>query len=138
MADALPIKALHHLAVTTKRLEESIDFYTKVLGFRQLERPNFGFRGSWLYGIGIQIHIIERVDIAPDPSAEDIDTRALHMALAVEDTDVFAQVEKQLDDAGIAFVKQVNAGGIPQLFFQDPDGHHIEIGVYPPTPPFID
>lgn len=138
MPDPLPITALHHLAITTKRLEDSIKFYTGVLGFRQLERPNFDFRGAWLYGLGIQIHIIERVDIAPDPSADHIDTRTLHMALAVENADVHGQVEERLKQAKIAYVNQINAGGIPQLFFQDPDGHHIEIGVYPPTPPFID
>ena len=138
MSESLPVTALHHLAVTTKRLEESISFYTDVLGFRQLERPNFDFRGAWLYGLGIQIHVIERSDIAPDPSPDAIDTRTLHMALAVENADMHAQVEQRLRQAGIAYVSQVNAGGIPQLFFQDPDGHHIEIGVYPPTPPFLD
>ncbi len=138
MSNPLPITALHHLAVTTKRLEESIAFYTSVLGFRALERPNFDFRGAWLYGLGIQIHVIERTDIAPDPSADNIDTRTIHMALAVESAEVHTQVEERLGQLGIAYVNQVNAGGIPQLFFQDPDGQHIEIGVYPPTPPFAD
>jgi catechol 2,3-dioxygenase-like lactoylglutathione lyase family enzyme len=138
MSNPLPLTALHHLAVTTKRLEQSIAFYTGVLGFRPIERPNFAFRGAWLYGLGIQIHVIERRDIAPDPSAEHIDTRALHIALAVENADAHAAVADRLDRLGVAYVKQVNAGGIPQIFFQDPDGHHIEIGVYPPTPPFVD
>ena len=136
MSEPLPIIALHHIAVTTKRLEESIAFYTGVLGFRAVERPNFDFRGAWLVGLGIQIHIIERPDIAPDPDANNIDTRALHIALAVENADVHTQVLERLELLGIAYVNQVNAGGIPQLFFQDPDGHHIEIGVYPPNPPF--
>ena len=134
----LPITALHHLAVTTKRLEDSIAFYSGVLGFRPIKRPNFDFRGAWLSGLGIQIHVIERPDIAPDPSADEIDTRALHMALAVESAEVHTQVEQRLKALDIAYVNQVNVGGIPQLFFQDPDGHHIEIGVYPPPPPFID
>jgi catechol 2,3-dioxygenase-like lactoylglutathione lyase family enzyme len=138
MPHPLPITALHHFAVTTKRLDKSIAFYTRVLGFRAVDRPDFDFRGAWLYGLGIQIHVIERMDIAPDPSGDEIDTRAIHIALAVENAEAHADVERQLNELDIRYVNQVNAGGIPQLFFQDPDGHYIEIGVYPPTPAFID
>ena len=68
---------------------------------------------------------------APLLPDQEIDTRANHMALAVDD---FAEVEQKLATLGIRYHKQVNAGGIPQIFFHDPDGHHIELGIYPPTP----
>jgi len=28
--------------------------------------------------------------------------------------------------------------GITQIFCRDPDGHHVEIGTYPPTPAFVE
>jgi len=137
MEGPLPVTALHHIGITTKHLAESIAFYTEVLGFRPIERPDFDFQGAWLFGLGIQIHIIERHDLDANPAAAEIDTRAMHLALAVADVDVHAAVEQRLEQLGIRYVNQVNAGGIPQIFFQDPDGRHIEIGVYPDTPPFV-
>jgi len=131
---ALPIRSLHHIAVTTARPAESARFYTDVLGFRPIQRPNFNFRGAWLLGYGVQIHIIENPACAGERN-DRIDTRADHLAFAVEDHE---PVRQRLDEVGVRYHEQVNAGGIPQIFFQDPDGHHIEIGIYPPHPPFVD
>lgn len=129
----LPITGLHHIARVTSKPEESAAFYRDVLGFRPIERPGFNFRGAWLLGYGVQIHIIENPSRAGERS--EIDTRADHLAFAVEDHE---PVRRRLDELGIAYHEQVNAGGIPQIFLQDPDGHHIEIGIYPPHPPFVD
>ncbi len=132
MSKALPLRGLHHVAVTTGDPDASIAFYRDVLGFAPLQRPNFDFRGAWLFKDGLQIHIIEH---QPADGGGEIDPRADHLAFAVDDLDV---VEGCLAEHGIAFHKQVNAGGIPQIFFHDPDGHHIEIGIYPPTPPLLE
>jgi catechol 2,3-dioxygenase-like lactoylglutathione lyase family enzyme len=132
MTQPLPIKGLHHIARTTRDPERSRAFYRDVLGFREIQRPGFNFRGAWLFNYGVQIHIIEHT--ASDVSGE-IDTRANHLAFAVDD---FDQVERRLGELGIPYHKQVNAGGIPQIFFHDPDGHHIEIGIYPPTPDYVE
>ncbi|MCA9267664.1 MAG: VOC family protein [Planctomycetales bacterium] len=130
----LPITHLHHIARVTSDPERSAAFYCQVLGFRPIKRPNFNFRGAWLLGYGVQIHIIERRSPAA-PTSDEIDTRANHLAFAVDD---HGPVLARLDALGIRYHQQVNAGGIPQIFFRDPDGHHIEIGIYPPHPPFID
>ena len=131
---ALPIQGLHHLALVTTEPEVAARFYIDVLGFRAIERPNFDFRGAWLLGYGIQIHIIQNQALASGLE-DQINSRANHMAFAVTDHE---PVRKRLDDLGITYSERVNAGGIPQIFFQDPDGHHIEIGIYPPHPPFLD
>ena len=131
---ALPIQHLHHIAVVTDDPEKSERFYVDVLGFRPIKRPNFNFRGAWLLGYGVQIHIIEN-SATPRERSEQIDTRANHLAFAVEDHE---PVRERLNELGVTYHEQVNAGGIPQIFFQDPDGHHIEIGIYPPHPPFVD
>ena len=128
------IQGLHHIAVTTAEPQKSERFYIDVLGFRPIRRPNFNFRGAWLLGYGVQIHIIENGSPTSE-QRERIDTRADHLAFAVED---HGPVRQRLDSLGIEYHEQVNAGGIPQIFFQDPDGHHIEIGIYPPHPPYLD
>ena len=48
MPQPLPLQAVNHVGRTTKRVEESRNFYRDVLGFREVSRPNFDFpaRGS--------------------------------------------------------------------------------------------
>jgi catechol 2,3-dioxygenase-like lactoylglutathione lyase family enzyme len=133
MPSSLPIQRVHHVARVTDRPDESIAFYRDVLGFREIQRPPFSFRGSWLYNYGVQIHIIENVPLAQQ-APEQVDTLANHLALEVDDIDKSIQL---LSEHGISFFEQVNAGGIHQVFFQDPDGHIVEIAVYGPTPPAL-
>lgn len=132
-APPLPIQGLHHISLVTRNTEASRRFYCEVLGFREIQRPNFSFRGAWLYNYGLQIHLIENPQ-APGERNEHIDSRADHVAFAVADDGPVLQL---LAQHGIPCRQQVNAGGIHQTFFQDPDGHHIEIAVYPPPPPEV-
>ena len=48
--------------------------------------------------------------------------------MAVADLD---EVEASLQRHAIEYCRQVNAGGFQQIFFQDPDGNTIEVGIYP-------
>jgi catechol 2,3-dioxygenase-like lactoylglutathione lyase family enzyme len=134
MPDPLPLESLNHIALMTRRLDESKAFWTRVMGFRELARPNFNFRGAWLLGHGLIIHLLENPK-AGDPSA-DIQTRENHLALHTAD---LARVEQLLAAHGVRYRKNTIADtGIQQLFFQDPDGNFIEVGTYPPTPPLVD
>ncbi len=128
------IQSLHHIARVTKDPEASAQFYIEVLGFRPIERPNFDFRGAWLLGYGLQIHIIES-GTHDGGRNENIDSRSNHLAFAVDDHE---PVRQRLNELGINYIEKVNAGGIPQIFFQDPDGHHVEIGIYPEHPRLLD
>ncbi len=133
MPEPLPITAVNHVGRVTKRLEESRKFYRDVLGFREVSRPNFDFPGAWLYNYGIMIHLIHS-DAAGDPEGE-IQTRGDHLALHTND---LAAAEKLLEAHGIPYRKNLVVDrNIAQIFFRDPDGHHVEIGTYPPTPVFV-
>ncbi len=133
MPRPIPITSLNHLALAVRNSDVARDFYRDVLGFREVERPPFNFPGAWLTGYGIQIHILETehaVEFGIDPNS-----RADHYAFAVEDASDLVDI---LNEHGIPFVQRVNAGNIHQTFFQDPDGHTIEVAVYPQDPPYID
>lgn len=120
---------LHHISRLTKRLPESRRFYCEVLGFREIPRPNFSFGGAWLFNGELQIHLIENMAIS-DP-AVGIDTRENHIAFEVADVEDF---ERRLVAWGVPFRVNIQATtNVKQLFFRDPDGHHIEIGTYGPT-----
>jgi catechol 2,3-dioxygenase-like lactoylglutathione lyase family enzyme len=127
MPAPLPIRGLHHIALVSHRLEETLAFYRDVLGFRELSRPPFRFRGAWLYHGGLQIHLIEGGGAPPPAADAAIDTRAEHLAFSVPE---LAGVTTILRERGIVYREQVNAGGIRQVFFRDPDGHHVELAVH--------
>lgn len=123
----LPIKSLNHVGRLTRRLDESRAFYRDVLGFREVARPNFNFAGAWLENYGFLMHLIES-DSAGNPDGE-INTRDNHLAFHADDLNI---VEARLAEHGVPFRRNVIPDrGIKQLFFQDPDGNHIEIGTYP-------
>jgi catechol 2,3-dioxygenase-like lactoylglutathione lyase family enzyme len=133
MPEPLSVKAVNHVGRITKRVEASRNFYRDVLGFREVARPNFDFPGAWLFNYGLMIHLIYN-EGAGDPEGE-IQTRHDHLALHCDDLE---RAEQLLQEHGVPFRKNVIADrGITQLFCRDPDGHHVEIGTYPPTPAFV-
>ncbi len=133
MPTVLPLEAVNHLGLMSRRVEESKRFWRDVMGFREVSRPNFNFTGAWVYNFGLMIHIIHNEAVA-DPSGE-IQTRANHIALHSSD---LAAVERLLKEHGVPYRRnEIKDRGVQQIFFRDPDGHHIEIGNYPPTPPYV-
>jgi catechol 2,3-dioxygenase-like lactoylglutathione lyase family enzyme len=117
---------LHHVSRQTRKLDETRRFYVDVLGFRELSsRPNFPFRGAWLYGSGIQIHLIDEpyheAGGAPNP-------RENHIAFLIEDLDA---AEATLKEHGISYIRQqARDGRSEQIFFRDPEGWMVELGNY--------
>ena len=127
MSQPLPIRSLHHVARVTKHLEASRAFYRDVLGFRELPRPALGFPGAWLFNYGIQIHLI--VNDAPESPRDLIETRDNHLAFYLDDVDV---VERLLDEHRVPYrVNLQKETNVKQIFFRDPDGHHVEVARYP-------
>ena len=53
----MPLLDLHHVAIKSKNLEETVAFYKDVLGMRQVERPEFAFPGAWLEMGDTMFHI---------------------------------------------------------------------------------
>ena len=53
----MPLLDLHHVAIKSKNLEETVKFYRDVLGMEQVERPEFPFPGAWLQMGETMFHI---------------------------------------------------------------------------------
>jgi glyoxylase I family protein len=123
----VPVK-LHHVSRQTQKLDETRQFYVDVLGFREITRPPFVFGGAWLYGAGIQIHLIEE---PYSPGEMALNTRENHIAFAVPD---MQEAEEALKARGVPYRHNVvPERGTNQLFFKDPDGWMIELGLFPLT-----
>ena len=128
MPDTVSPQAVHHIALPTRNPEIGADFYVAVIGMQRIERPGFSFAGAWLYHPpgNLQIHLIEHPTARGERGP--IDSLAPHFAMIVEDLDV---IEDRLKQHQIPCKRQVNAAGFQQIFFQDPDGNCLEVGIYP-------
>ena len=93
------------------------------MGFEEVSRPAFDFDGAWLFGAGIQIHLINEPFETP---AAPINTHENHIAFYVEDMDASEAV---LKEKGIPYHRQSSRErGTSQMFFRDPEGWLLELG----------
>jgi len=82
----LPLMTLNHVSRLCRSVEDSMEFYTKVLGFVVIERPHAfdSFDGAWLFNYGIGIHLVQSKDEERLPSdKEGLDPMDNHISFQV-------------------------------------------------------
>jgi glyoxylase I family protein len=112
------VTGVQHVALEVSDLEAARRFYVDLLGFRVLERPDFGFPGLWL-GLpdGRAVHLIEGRGEAH---------HSHHFALQVDDVDAAVVALRQ---AGVEVrdARESAPGSGRQTFLTDPSGNLIEL-----------
>ncbi|KAK7258205.1 hypothetical protein RIF29_32726 [Crotalaria pallida] len=125
-----PLKALNHVSRLCRNVEKSVEFYTKVLGFVSMERPNvLDFEGAWLFNYGIGIHLVQSKEEHRMPSdTEDLNPNDNHISFQCEDVE---EMEKKLKKMNVKYMKRTlkteDGAAMDQMFFNDPDGFMVEI-----------
>lgn len=128
----MTVTALHHVSLVVRDLDRSLAFYRDALGLVPIARPPFDFAGSWLAAGSSQVHLIVN-PAGTFRTAGTIDTRDVHLALAVDDFEAMvarlARHGYAPDAAGgrAILVRRASRAGFPQIFAMDPDGHVVEI-----------
>lgn len=122
-----PQVSFDHMSIVVNDLEETIDFYTKVLGFHRIDDPTGVETIDWVENkTGQQLHFSQG-----DMSAIKF-TKSVHMSFGVDAlTPFIANLEKH----GIAYESwagdkssiTIRADGIRQIYIKDPNGYWIEI-----------
>lgn len=108
--------AVHHVSVNVSNPEQSIAFYTDVLGGTvRKDRPDFGIGGAWIDLGATQVHLIE-ADVPPNMGQ--------HFAILVEDVD---DVVRELRTKGFEVEDARVVGADRQTFVDDPDGNAVEL-----------
>jgi catechol 2,3-dioxygenase-like lactoylglutathione lyase family enzyme len=129
----LGVQALEHVTIRCAQLQRTRDFYVELMGLTEGDRPNFPFRGHWLYlGAIPVVHLVEASDSAGAwgrdiviPKAEDGTGSFDHVAFRGDD---FAAMRARLQKAGVTFKERMVPGGaLSQLFVPDPEGVLVEI-----------
>jgi catechol 2,3-dioxygenase-like lactoylglutathione lyase family enzyme len=117
----MDIGPVHHVSINVPSVAEVEPFYTEVLGMKTLERPDFGFPGSWLESeSGAQVHLIEVDDDEWTPP------KGQHWAFKVDDIDAMVG-ELRSRGVKIRDAREIPGTTARQTFFKDPAGNMIEI-----------
>lgn len=118
---------INHIALSVQDVDESIEFYQKVLQLKEIENTASNSKTRWLsLGEGKQLHLI------PRPGAEIKINKAVHLALATSDVKSFVEHLLSLDIDYSDWLDTPNKDyirndGILQVYFQDPNGYWIEV-----------
>jgi catechol 2,3-dioxygenase-like lactoylglutathione lyase family enzyme len=127
------VSTLEHITIRCAQLQRTRDFYVEILGLSEGARPNFPFRGHWLYLGGVPVvHLVAASDKAGAWSREIVIPDAAqgtgsfdHVAFRGDDANV---MKEKLVQAGLSYRERTVPGGaISQLFVLDPEGVTVEI-----------
>ena len=119
--------ALNHIAVHVVNLEKSTAFYENVLQLQKIPEPFHDGLHTWFtLGTAGQLHLIQGAEKATAHNKNE------HLCFSVKSIDDFiANLAKHKIEytnwPGTAKAPTVRVDGVKQIYFQDPDGHWIEI-----------
>ncbi len=118
---------LHHIAIIVSDIERARKFYSDILGFREIERPNFFIKGIW-YDLGkFQLHLMLHEDSEcqkPHPLCKTVKP---HFALTLSKHDMDVMVNKLLEEKISIIDDSSSTECRDELFFHDYDGNLIEL-----------
>jgi glyoxylase I family protein len=115
--------AIHHVSVNVSDVNDSVAFYTEVLGGTlRDDRPDLGVAGAWINLGTQQVHLVE----APVPP-----NAGQHFAIRVGDLDA---VVDELRSRGLDVGDPFSVGPNRQTFVNDPAGNLLELNQAAATP----
>ena len=119
---------LHHVSLYVRDVDASATFYATVLGLEEIPNRVGKSHIRWFTIDGFRtFHLI-----GGDPEPERSRPFSTHVALATRD---FEAALARLEQHGVTYVSlarqpkdiTIRPDGVRQVYFQDPDGHWIEI-----------
>ena len=126
------LEGIDHVALAVRDVRRSVRWYQDVLG---LERRFEDVWGDYPAVVGVGTTSIALFPVGRDePKPPDRGTLAMrHLAFRV-DRENFTRAQAALQARGVSFTFE-DHGAAHSIYFDDPDGHELEITTYelPPT-----
>ena len=121
------LKRIEHYNIHTSRLNETVEFYDKVLGMKAGDRPPFSFPGAWIY-LG-DTPVLHLVDVTGDRQS---DRKGQHGTGALDhiafEATGLSEMRAKLAHDGVKFQERVvPRSGVTQIFVEDPNGLTLEL-----------
>ena len=121
---------LEHINMTVADLDRSIDFYSRLLGWKVRWRgeTSSGMPAAHIGDDRCYFALFEAKDATPAPTQKSYDFVGLnHFGLVVDDLD---SIKLLLDELGIKSTSEQTYDPGRHLYFHDPDGVEIELVQY--------
>lgn len=114
---------IHHVGICVPDVEKALDFYTRVLGFRQEETIDLGGVNYYFVGDG---NISIEIEQSRTPGNNPYDSGIGHIALAVDDLEAIAE---KLNQEQITFLVPPSQFRPDRkiAFIEDPQGVRIQL-----------
>ncbi len=112
---------INHVSINARDLQESVRFYTELLGAEPVATPNFGLPVQWMALGTTQLHLFEK-DLQP--------TSHHHLGISVDDLEpVYRAAERwdAFDDRAFGNRLVELPGDVVQLYVRDPAGNLVEV-----------
>ena len=115
------IDSLDHVAIRVKHLEQSADWYHKMLGLKRIQPAEWGEFPIFMVsedGSGVALFpLLDHPEGAP--------IKVDHFAFRI-DPKAFKEIQKYFDACGLKFQFQDHIY-FHSIYFEDPDGHTVEL-----------
>jgi len=120
---------IHHMNVPIDDIACARDFYGRVLGLREIKRPDVGRPGLW-FGCGAnELHLSVQPGLRGGRTAMSLhpndrpDRAGGHVAFTM--TGSLDAIARHLEDQRIPYAR--GRAGLPQIFCEDPAGNLVEL-----------
>ena len=125
----LHLNKVHHIAVICSDYQQSLDFYTRILGLKVLAEHYRESRDSYKTDLALGDEYVIELFSFPSPPPRVTNPEAAGLRHLAFEVDSIAETVAELDALGVAHeeVRTDEFTGKHFLFFQDPDGLPIEV-----------
>ncbi|MDA0657055.1 MAG: hypothetical protein O2912_11675 [Proteobacteria bacterium] len=117
----MTIEYLEHINIHSADMDGLIAYYSKVLGMRHGERPNFDRDGAWLFVGDVPVlHLVKRakLETSGEPRIEHYAMRCKGLGETME------TLRKNKCAYWANYIPETH---VVQIHTNDPDGNHVEL-----------
>lgn len=119
---------ISHVGMIITDIDKSRDFYGRILGLKELPRPEFPMKGIWYQLNGLQLHLMVSESFSGPHVHPDYKSVQAHLALTMTASD-FSNTITELTRQGVKFLDNplLASQKVRQAFIYDHDNNLIEI-----------